>query len=311
MTVKTEVNEAAPDTLDGMIGNPWVRDQIATAIASARADSTRCDHCLLVGPGGVGKSLAASIIANEMKSGFKEILGENIKTPTDLNGIFLKAKDKDVIHIDEAHLLGCQETLYPIIDKRIVTIQAGKKIVSLPIADVTILLSTTHEFMLHDSLRSRMKITLRYEYYEPTDLEKIVKERCRLLNWKYEMAILPEIAKRSKGLPRLALRLCQSARRVSRSVNDMTIRLKHLIRATELEGINEFGLDITEQKYLQQLSDGPVRLNCIATVLGLPSRTISEVTESYLIRAGYITKDEQGKRLLTDRGVEILDSIKG
>lgn len=311
MTVKTEVNEVAPDTLAGMIGNPRVRDQISTAIASAKADQTRCDHCLLVGPGGVGKSLAASIIANEMGSGFKEILGENVKSPSDLNGLFLKAKDKDVIHIDEAHLLSCQETLYPIIDKRIVTIQAGKKIVSLPVADCTILLSTTHEFMLHDSLRTRMKVTLRYDYYKPEDLEKIVKERCRLLNWKYEMAILPEIAKRSKGLPRLALRLCQSARRVSRSVNDTTIRMKHLLRATELEGINEFGLDITEQKYLQQLSDGPVRLNCIATVLGLPSRTISEVTEAYLIRAGYVTKDEQGKRLLTDRGVEILDSIKG
>lgn len=310
MNQKTEVNDAAPNRLAGMIGNSRVRDQIATAIASAKADDTRCDHCLLVGPGGVGKSLAASIIANEMEANFREILGENIKTPADLNGIFLKAKEKDVIHIDEAHLLSCQETLYPVIDKRVVTIQAGKKIVSLPIADCTILLSTTHEFMLHDSLRSRMKITLRYDYYKGEDLEKIVKERCKLLNWKYEMAILPEIAKRSKGLPRLALRLCQSARRVSRSVNDTTIRMKHLVRATELEGINEYGLDVTEQKYLKQLADGPVRLNCIATILGLPPRTISDVTENYLIRAGYITKDEQGKRILTDRGVAILDSIK-
>lgn len=306
---KTEVNETAPTTLKGMIGNPRVRDQIATAIASAKADNTRCDHCLLVGPGGVGKSLAASIIANVMGTDFKEVLGENIRTPADLNGIFLKMSEKSVLHIDEAHLLNCQESLYPIIDKRVVTVQAGRKMISLPVSDVTILLSTTHEFMLHDSLRSRMKITLRYDYYEMVDLEKIVKERCKLLDWKIESSILSEIAKRSKGLPRLALRLCQSARRCSRAVGHSTIKLEHLHRAAELEGINEFGLDVTEQKYLLQLADGPVRLGCIATILGLPSRTVSDVTESYLLRAGYIARDEQHRRLLTDRGVEILDTI--
>jgi Holliday junction DNA helicase RuvB len=115
---------------------------------------------------------------------------------------------------------------------------------------------------------------------------------------------LPLIAKRSRGVPRLALRLLQACRRVCRAEGQETITLEHLQRACVLEGIDDMGLGPTEQQYLRLLMDGPRRLNVLASALGLPSRTVSQVTEPFLIRAGLVTKDDQSRRELTASGYE-------
>src|SRR5690606_36308370 len=122
--------------------------------------------------------------------------------------------------------------------------------------------------------------------------------------------ILPLIAQRSRGTPRLALRLLQSCHRCARSAGEDTITRRHLLRACELEQLDDLGLGPTEQQYLRIIAEGPTRLNVIASRIGLPTRTISEVTESFLIRAGLTCKDEQGRRNLTQKGHEHLSNSR-
>jgi Holliday junction DNA helicase RuvB len=145
-------------------------------------------------------------------------------------------------------------------------------------------------------------VVLRFSFYSTEDLTLLLLNRVRSLGWDVHEEILPQIAKRSRGTPRLGLRLLQSCFRCCRSEGETTITQRHLLRACELEQLDELGLASTERQYLDIVSEGPTRLNVVASRIGLPSRTVSEVTESFLIRAGLICKDEQGRRCLTEAG---------
>ena len=127
--------------------------------------------------------------------------------------------------------------------------------------------------------------------------------------WQADESVLSSIAERSRGTPRLALRLLQSCHRVCRSVGETVITADHLNRACELEQIDQLGLGPTEQAYIRLLAEGPTRLNVLASLLGLPPRTVSQVTEAFLIRAGLVTKDHQGKRELTAKGREYVSNF--
>jgi holliday junction DNA helicase RuvB len=153
-------------------------------------------------------------------------------------------------------------------------------------------------------LRDRMRLTLRFEFYTEEELAKLLVQRSRALQWAVEETIYPCIAQRSRGTPRLALRLLQSCRRVCRSEGAETITQMHFERACALEQIDELGLGVQERKYLSILAEAPTRLNVIASILGLPARTVSGVTEQYLVRAGLIDKDKSGLRQLTSKGLE-------
>jgi Holliday junction DNA helicase RuvB len=174
----------------------------------------------------------------------------------------------------------------------------------IPIADFTLLLSTTDEYCLLQPLRDRMKLTLRFEFYSEEELATLLRHRCRALGWDVAAEVLPLIAARSRGTPRLGLRLLQACRRVGRSQGDQAITVPHFERACQLEQIDGLGLGPVERNYLAILHDGPSRLNVIASLLGLPNRTVSDVTEQYLIRAGLIDKDKNGLRQLTAKGRE-------
>jgi Holliday junction DNA helicase RuvB len=264
------------------------------------------DSCLMVGGPGLGKSAVARVISNEMATEFHEVIGQSITCPADLNAFLLTAKDKAICHIDECHELKkeYQTAIYLALDQKRIFIGGGKSIQSLPIADFTLLLSTTDEFCLLQPLRDRMRLVLRFEFYSEEELTMVLKHRAKCLRWDVEEAVMPLIAQRSKGTPRLALRLLQSCYRVCRSQGETTITLDYLERACGLEQIDELGLGPVEQKYIGILRDGPQRLNVIASMVGLPARTISAVTEQFLIRAGLIIKDDQGRRQLTGVGYE-------
>jgi Holliday junction DNA helicase RuvB len=228
-----------------------------------------------------------------------------------LNAVLLAAKDKDVIHIDEAHELEkrLQTALYLAVDRQKILVRgSGKSGVPLgiPIADFTLLLSTTDEYCLLQPLRDRMRLVLRFDFYSVEELVTLLRHRSRALAWATADDVLPAIAQRSRGTPRLALRLLESSRRVARSKGESAIELSHLERACVLEQLDDLGLGPTEQTYLRLLSDGAARLNVLASVLGLPTRTVSQVTEPFLIRAGLIAKDDQGRRQLTVKGREHL-----
>lgn len=304
---RTDINDVKPSALNHMIGQKSVVAQVVVALDAAFADGKKFDHALLVGSPGLGKTQTAQIIAQEMASGFHDVLGQSITSAADLSALLLGAKDKDVIHVDEAHELEkpYQTALYLALDQRKIVLQGGKSgrsPQSIPIADFTLLLSSTDEYALLQPLRDRMKLLLRFEFYSPDELIEIVKHRGRALGWNVEDGVLPMIASRSRGTPRLALRLLQACRRVCRAEGEQTITLDHLQRACDLEQTDDLGLGPTEQRYLIALAEGATRLNVLASMLGLPARTVAQVSEPFLLRMGLILKDDQGRRQLTALG---------
>lgn len=304
-----ETVNAQPQSISQLCGQRGVIDQVLVGLDAAQMDGKKFDDSLLVGPPGCGKSQVASVIANEMAEDFHEVLGQSLSSLADLNALLLSASHRSVIHIDECHELdkSIQTALYLALDKRMLFIGGkGKTPQGIPIADFTLLLSTTDEYCLLQPLRDRMKLTLRFQFYSDAELAKLTYHRAIALGWDVSEDVLPCIAKRGRGTPRIALRLLQSCRRVARSVGADTITMEHLVRACSLEGIDGAGLGPTEQQYLSILSKGNSRLNVIASRIGLPTRTVSEVTESFLIRSGLIEKDDQGIRQLTALGREHL-----
>jgi holliday junction DNA helicase RuvB len=225
----------------------------------------------------------------------------------------LGAKDKDVVFLDESHELPKEQqtALYLAIDQRkIVLAGAGRTPTSIPIANFTLLLATTDEFSLLQPLRDRMKLVLRFQFYSIEELTVLVKQRSQGLRWKVDEEVFEQIAQRSRGTPRLGLRFLQSCRRVCRSEGKSTITQEHLERACSLEGTDALGLGPVEQQYLMILAERDTRLNVIASRLGLPPRTVSQVTEPFLLRAGLIGKDDQGRRQLTALGREHLSNFR-
>lgn len=304
-----DINDVAPTSLSHLIGQRSVVAQVEVALEAAFADNKKFDSAALVGGAGLGKSQLANVIAQEMASGFHEVIGQSIKSASDLNALLLAADDKDVVHIDEAHELDkpFQTALYLALDQRKLFVGGtGARPQPIPIADFTLLLSTTDEFCLLQPLRDRMKLVLRFEFYTTDDLTTILRQRTKALSWPVNDDVLPLIAQRARGTPRLALRLLQSCRRVCRAEGETTVTLDHLAKACRLEGIDTLGLGPTEQRYIRILADGASRLNVIASMIGLPARTVSQVTEPFLIRSGLVTKDDKGRRELLPKGREHL-----
>ncbi len=305
-----DVNSAAPSSLRDMVGQESVVAQVAVALAAAFADGRRFDHALLVGPPGLGKSQTSRIIAAEMGTDLHEILGQSIASPADLNGLLLAARDRDVIHLDECHELEkpYQTALLMALDQRRLVVQTGAKngLSSIPLADFSLLLSTTDEFGLVQPLRDRMKLVLRFGYFSEPQLSTLLAQRVQALGWSVHAEVFPLIARRSRGTPRLGLRLLQSCRRVCRAEGASTITTEHLRRACKLETIDILGLGPTEQHYVALLADGANRLNVLASMLGLPTRTVAAVIEPFLLRTCLVVKDDSGRRELTAKGREHL-----
>ena len=303
----SDINDIKPTSISHIIGQQAVKEQVKVALDASQQDGRKFDHAMLVGSPGLGKTQLSQIIGAEMGMDFHELLGQSIKSVADLSAVLIAATERAVVFIDEAHELdkSLQTALYLALDKRKVIIQGNRKgstPMSIPIADFTLLLASTDEFQLLQPLRDRMRLVLRFEFYTPDELVTILRMRLRALGWEVADEVLPLIAQRSRGTPRLALRLAQSAHRVARSEGDSSITLAHLERACLLEGIDILGLGPTEQRFLRIVSEGPTRLNVIASRLGLPTRTVAEVVEPFLIRSGMVVKDDGGKRQLTAQG---------
>jgi len=313
---KNEVGDVAPSSLRHIVGQRGVLDSVTTAIDAAQMDAQRFPHALLVGPPGLGKTAVSQIISAEMASDFFEVLGQSIKHPSDLNSVLLAATKHSVVFIDEAHELRkeYQTALYLALDKRKIILSGNNKSggspQSIPLADFSLLLASTDEHSLLAPLRDRMRLLLRFQFYSVEDLTTVLLQRVRALGWEIHEELLPLIAKRSRGTPRLALRLLQSCRRVCQAEGEWTITSAHLNRACQLDQLDELGLGPIEQQYLAAVSDGSSRLNVLASLLGLPTRTVQAVIEPVCIRLGLLMKDDQGRRQLTSRGREHLSHCR-
>jgi Holliday junction DNA helicase RuvB len=313
----TDVHAASPSVLDKVIGQRAVVEQVRVGLAAAWADGSKFDHALLVGPPGLGKSMLASVISKELASDLHEVLGQSVATPADLNALLFAAKDRDVVFIDEVHELRpeFQTALYRAAEERKLFVPRGGTsggAQPFPLADFTLLLATTDEYRLLQPLRDRMKMVLRMAYYEPPELQAVVAQRAAALGWEVEQPAVSEIGSRGRGTPRLALRLLEASRRVCRAGGEQVITAAHVLRACGLEQLDSLGLDTLEQQYLRILAGaaGAVRLNVIATRLGLPPATVSKVVEPFLIRSGLVAKDDGGREL-TARGRDHLGRNEG
>ena len=314
-TVLSDINDGAPPTLNHIVGQRRAIEQLRISLEAYFADRGAAHtatpahpHVLLVGPAGVGKSLLSQVIARELGGGLYQDLAQNLMNVGHLQGLMILIEDGDCAFVDELHEMSpiVQTTLYRCLEDRTLFFPATpfSEGSTVKIPPFTFLGATTHEFALAKPLRDRFKLILRLEHYAENELAEILNQRTRRLNWPTDQSVLRGIAQRGRGTPRLALRLLEATRRTARSEGADTITTEHFSRTIEVEGIDQLGLDPLEQQYLSILAEAsqPIRLNVLATRLGLPRQTIERVIESDLIRLGLVTKSEAG-RSLTDLGV--------
>ena len=305
-----EVNAIQPSSLKHLesISQKGMLDLVRVTLDVCFQDGSKYPSSSLVGSPGLGKSALAQTIASELAVPIKEVTGLAVRNPADLNSLLLSATDKSIVFIDEADTMSIptQTQLMVALTSGRLSLSSGGGVRSLPLADFTLLLATTEEYGLLQPLRDRMRLTLRFQLYCEEDLQRMVEVRARSLGWGIAGECIAEIARRSRGTPRIAFNILQACRYVCRSDGSATIQQVHLTKACELTGIDPLGLNLaTDVAYMSLLEDGDKPLNVLASCLGLPSRTISTVIEPFLIRSGLIEKGKQG-RALTGKGREHL-----
>ena len=304
-----DLADAEPDSIYQMIGQTQVKNQIITAIDAAQQDGGRFESPILcVGPGGCGKSQTAKCIANMLGADFRVVLAQALKTTGDVAACFLEQKAGSVLLLEEASGLNdtVQLAMYLAIDSKKVYVPGrNRSPVALDLEPFILLLNTTHEFTLNDSLRQRCRIILRFQHFLEDELLLIAKQRASALNWEVEDDVFVEAAKRGRGTPRLVLRLLNASQRTARSVGAGAITMVHFRKTCLLEAVDCKGLDVNEQRYLQILLEGPQRVNVIASKMSLPRKTIQDVIEGdYLLRSSLVTKEEDSRRVLTPDGLQ-------
>ncbi|MBR9802469.1 AAA family ATPase [bacterium] len=264
-------------------------------------------HLLMCGPGGTGKTLLTELIAKELCTECTVELAQNIGNIGQMQGLLMMLESEHILLIDEIHELSesVQVSLYRAIEERKLFLGGNRKPVTLP--PFTLIGATTDEYLLTTSMRDRFKILLRLQHYSHDEMAMLIDQRAKRLGWDIDTVSVTHLAARSRGVPRLAVRLLESAKRVASSKSMDRIEPKHVEEMLAIEGFDSLGFDPVEQRYLMLLkeSQGPVRLNVLATHLGLPKQTI-EMFERDFIRLGLITKGDKG-RSLTPKGVEHLN----
>ncbi len=301
-----------PPTVQHVIGQEQTIARLKVALEAAWNDGSRLPHTLLVGPPGVGKSMLAALAGREMGVEVHERLGQVLENIQIVNGLLLQASNKDVIFIDEIHEMPshAQTVLYRAMDEqRIFVRHYQNKTTAMPLSDYSLFAATTDKFSLLPPLLDRFKLILQLTYYDDEALAKIIQQRAKMMKLLVDEHVAMGIATRSKGTPRLAIRLLEACHRFSRSKGEAQITVEHFEETLILEGLDDLGLDPDEQRYLKFLAEkngDPVRLFTAQSALGIPRRTIQANIEPFLLRENLIEATQQGRRI-TQRGLEHLD----
>jgi Holliday junction DNA helicase RuvB len=311
---KRDMADAGPPTLNHVVtgaANASVKERICIALEAAFATGEPVAHLLLSGPPGTGKTMWANLIARE--NGLDKpitVLGQTIGSPQSLNGILLGLDEKAILFIDECHTLSvdCQNTLLRSMESREIYLEGGgasRKPKVLKVAPHTVIGATTDPHLLISPLTERFRLHLTLSPYGNDEVRAMVEQRAQAMGWLLEEDVALAVACRSRGTPRIALRLLEAVRRVSLSRGHPIFSLNDAMDAFNLEGLDAIGLSKIDRDYLSVLHDAgrPVRLNVIATRLQMPAASVSKLIENHLIREGYVLKDDGG-RMLTERGLE-------
>lgn len=302
-----------PLYLDGYIGQKSVVDNIKVYIEAAKRNDRQLDHLLLAGPPGLGKTTLSQIVANELDVNIVATSGPAIDKKGDLAGLLTSLKEKDVLFIDEIHRLNAsiEESLYSAMEDFYFDIMLGEgahaKSMRLPIEPFTLIGATTKTGSLSSPLRSRFQIIFRMDYYSVDELREIVRRSSKILDIETAPEGALEIAKRSRGTPRIANRILKRIRDFAQIKGDGTIDLKIAKYALDQMEIDEDGLDQMDRTILltiiESFNGGPVGIEAIAASVSEEKRTLEEVYEPYLIKSGFIARTQKG-RIITNKGLD-------
>ena len=298
-------NHLRPQLLKDYIGQQKVKDTLSIYIEAARQREEPLDHVLFYGPPGLGKTTLAGIIANEMGVKMKVTSGPAIEKPGEIAAILNNLSEGDVLFIDEIHRLNRQveEVLYPAMEDFAIDIVIGKgaaaRSIRLDLPKFTLVGATTRAGLLTAPLRDRFGVVSRLEFYSTKDLMTIIRRSADVLHVKIDERGAEELARRSRGTPRLANRLLKRVRDYAQVCHDGVITLQVANEALDLLDVDKYGLDQSDRNILftmmKKFGGGPVGLDTLAAALGEDSGTLEDVYEPYLIKNGFIQRTPRGR----------------
>ncbi len=294
-----------PKLLDDYVGQEKVREQLEIFIGAAKKRQEALDHVLLFGPPGLGKTTLSHIVAQELGVNLRQTSGPVLEKPKDLAALLTNLEEGDVLFIDEIHRLSpvVEEILYPALEDYQIDIMIGEgpsaRSIKLDLQPFTLVGATTRAGMLTNPLRDRFGIVARLEFYTPEELARIVTRSAGLLNVPTDAAGSFEIARRSRGTPRIANRLLRRVRDYADVKGQGQITLDMAQQALAMLDVDPQGFDLMDRKLLEALihrfDGGPVGLDNLAASIGEEAGTIEDVIEPYLIQQGFIQRTPRGR----------------